>query len=323
MSPPVQPTMKSALSSSQQTKVHSMANPRKPVQLYRPISPLQQTKTLSISSPTLNSSRPLSPTQKSTRPISPSKQPLTPQLTKYQSLLPPSISPPDTPPQSPRLQVHSVSSLGHQRSLPLIRPTQSQPLSPQPQEKRNSQPSSPIHEDFYRFPSPPKSPRSPKLQIHASSVAPSVNLKSPENSSPVLEPFNLKQKHLFTLVSRADLALISGWIDDSANTKEIHDDEILENSLACKYNISNRNLIMNTTPMKHKSSFSRVSQSKYAVSLGKNTGPAFGTTDLIMKDGEVKCKPDCYSLDLLEKIDGDMDLFNDEFVKTYKIEEYE
>ncbi|CAG8700031.1 2672_t:CDS:2, partial [Racocetra fulgida] len=298
-SPQLQP-MKSILS-SQQTKTQSLANPGTPIQL-RPTSPLQHSKTLSMSSPQLSSSRPLSPTQKSTRPISPSSRPQTPQPTKYQSFHPPAISPPHTPPQSPRMQVHSAHSLSHQRSLTSVQQTQSRSMSPQPREEQNYLSPTP---ELFTFPSP-SPPRSPKIQVYPPSVVSTININraSPENSSPILEPFNLKQNHLFTLVSRTDLALISGWIDgldlsspDDAAYAVTDDDEILENNLACKYNISNRNLIIHTTPLKHKSMF--------------------------MKEGEVKCKPHCYSLDLLEKIDGVMDLYDNEYVKTYKIEEYE
>ncbi|CAG8555987.1 13784_t:CDS:2 [Acaulospora morrowiae] len=62
----------------------------------------------------------------------------------------------------------------------------------------------------------------------------------------------------------------------------------------------NRNLIVSTTPVKTKSVFSRAELSKYAISLHRSTGPAFGTTDLVLKDGIVKCKPECYMVDLLK-----------------------
>ncbi|CAG8484221.1 3843_t:CDS:2 [Scutellospora calospora] len=109
---------------------------------------------------------------------------------------------------------------------------------------------------------------------------------------------------------------------DSENNRE-DSTNIIDNNLAFKYN---RNLIINTTPTKHKSLFSRASSSKHAVCLNKNTGPSFGTTDLIVKDGKVTCKSECYSLNLLEKIVGeisDFDSEDDEDIKSYQIEEYE
>ncbi|CAG8818914.1 2989_t:CDS:2 [Gigaspora margarita] len=214
-----------------------------------------------------------------------------------------------SPPLSPN---KPIKSLNQQRSLPSFRSTQSQPTSPT-QENSNNYPL------IYNNNSNNSSP--PKLKINTYPVSSNTNSnktennKSDDSSSPIIETFTpMSKKTSFALVSRDNLALISGWID------AMQDEEMLEDSLACKYNISNRNLIMNTTPLQHNSLFSRATYSKYAVNLCKGTGPAFGTTDLIMKDGEVTFKSDCYSLDLLKKIGGEMD---NEDVKSYMIEEYE
>ncbi|CAG8588327.1 5503_t:CDS:1 [Dentiscutata heterogama] len=413
MAPIQQVRSQPLMSSSQQTKTQSMFNPNQ-LQL---TSSGQQTKTL-ILSPPLSPTRPISPTiplspQKSIPSITPSRT-LSPQLNKSQSMFPQSLS----PPLSPRKPTQSLSK---QRSLPSFRSVQSQPLPPQLQQVRDSQPPSPTQElenpnmNSSIYNNNTNNSSSQKLQIHTS-PDPKSN-KSDESLSPIIETLSpMSKKTSFALLTRADLALIAGWIDgldlsspedasyavtdvpykfkllargsrhgfsdkvfhkrcdnkgptitviklkdvndmviggynpvkwqsplmrkfekchhsfvfslktngddkDSANTKEMQDDEILETSLASKYNISNRNLIINTTPFKHESSFGRVSYSKYAINLSKSTGPAFGTTDLIMKDGEVKCKPDCYSLDLLKKIDGETDTFDN--VKSYRIEEYE
>ncbi|CAG8506182.1 10449_t:CDS:1 [Gigaspora rosea] len=337
-------------------------------------------------------------------------------------MLPRSMSPPLSPNKP-------IKSLNQQRSLPSFRSTQSQPLSSQLQQIRDSQPSSPTQENSNKYPSfynnNSNNSSPPKLKINTYPVSSNANSnktennKSDDSSSPIIETFTpMSKKTSFALVSRDNLALISGWIDGLdlsspddasyavtevpykfkllvrgsrhgfsdkifhkrcdnkgptitviklkgvdgmviggynpvkwqsplmrkfekchhsfvfslkpndndrtyATIKAMQDEEMLEDSLACKYNISNRNLIINTTPLQHNSLFSRATYSKYAVNLCKSTGPAFGTTDLIMKDGEVTFKSDCYSLDLLKKIEGEMVSTGYEDVKSYMIEEYE
>ncbi|KAF0432859.1 hypothetical protein F8M41_005136 [Gigaspora margarita] len=312
------------LSSSQQSKTRSLVHPNKQLQL---TSPDQQTKTLVISPP-LSPKKPLSPSKQSTMSLTPSRS-LSPSP-QFQSMLPRSMSPPLSPNKP-------IKSLNQQRSLPSFRSTQSQPTSPT-QENSNNYPL------IYNNNSNNSSP--PKLKINTYPVSSNTNSnktennKSDDSSSPIIETFTpMSKKTSFALVSRDNLALISGWIDGLdlsspddasyavtendrtyATIKAMQDEEMLEDSLACKYNISNRNLIMNTTPLQHNSLFSRATYSKYAVNLCKGTGPAFGTTDLVMKDGEVTFKSDCYSLDFLKKIGGEMD---NEDVKSYTIEEYE
>ncbi|CAG8586186.1 2152_t:CDS:1 [Acaulospora colombiana] len=69
----------------------------------------------------------------------------------------------------------------------------------------------------------------------------------------------------------------------------------------------NKNMIVSTTPAKSKSVFSRATFPKYAINLHRSTGPAFGTTDLVIKDRVLKCKPDCYTLDLFDSVLNDHD----------------
>lgn len=86
--------------------------------------------------------------------------------------------------------------------------------------------------------------------------------------------------------------------DDDKDTKnQNEEDGSLNNQEGDRIS---QNLIVSTAPVKSRSVFSRAVLSRYAISSHRSTGPAFGTTDLVMKDRIVKWKPECYSLNLPE-----------------------